>query len=165
MSRLEVLKKSLEKKEILFNEKLVNHFADVKSANGQPLNDKRNGGVTLDRWDKQNESLRNLKQSVEKTKSAIEREESKIAYVEALSSEIPKEIMDLVEKGILTQWRKNPNFFFVVGVEKARIVWDLKKKVVAHRYIREIKDKAQWALFRDVYNRLNAQLNTENSND
>lgn len=159
MSRLEILKKSLEKKECLFSEKLESHFHDVKSANGQPLNDKRNGYVTLNRWEKQNDSLCNLNKSIEKTINAIEREESKIAYVEALSSEIPKAIMDLVEQGILTQWRKHPNFFFVVGVDKARILWDFDRKVVAHRYIREIKDKGQWALFRDVYNSLNAQLN------
>ena len=78
-----------------------------------------------------------------------------------VSSEIPKAIMDLVEQGTLTQWRKHPNFFFVVGVDKARILWDFDRKVVAHRYISAIKDKGQWALFRDVYNRLNAQLNGE----
>ncbi|WP_151869832.1 hypothetical protein [Acinetobacter sp. TUM15509] len=161
MSRLEILKKSLEKKESLFSAKLESHFADVKSANGQPLNDKRNGFVTLNRWESQNESLRNLNQSIDKTKNAIEREESKIAYVEAVSSEIPKAIMDLVEQGTLTQWRKHPNFFFVVGVDKARILWDFDRKVVAHRYISAIKDKGQWALFRDVYNSLNAQLNGE----
>jgi hypothetical protein len=161
MKRLDVLKQSLEKKEALFNTKLMAHYDDVKSANGQPLNDKQNGFATMNRWEKQNDSLRNLDKSIEATKSAIAREESKQEYVEYVSSEIPKEIMDLVEQGTLTQWRKHPNFFFVVGVDKARIFWDFERNVVAHRYIREIKDKGQWALFRDVYNSLNAQLNGE----
>ncbi|TPS05799.1 hypothetical protein FJV14_00060 [Acinetobacter baumannii] len=159
MKRLDILKQSLEKKEALFNTKLVTHYDDVKSANGQPLNDKRNGFATMNRWEKQNDSLRNLNKSIEKTKSAIDREESKQEYVEYVSSEIPKEIMELVEKGTLIQWRKHPNFFFVVGVNKARILWDFDRKVVAHRYISEIKDKGQWALFRDVYNSLSSQLN------
>lgn len=159
MKRLDILKQSLEKKEALFNTKLMAHYDDVKSANGQPLNDKRNGFATMNRWEKQNDSLRNLDKSIETTKSAIAREESKQEYVKYVSSEIPKAIMDLVEQGTLNQWRKHPNFFFVVGVDKARIFWDFERKVVAHRYIREITDKGQWALFRDVYNSLNAQLN------
>ncbi|MFH3939201.1 hypothetical protein WDA44_01885 [Acinetobacter nosocomialis] len=163
MSRLEILKQSLEKKEQAFNSKLNAHFEDVKSANGQPLNDKRNGHATLNRWAKQNDSLRTLKSGIQKTKDAIEREESKIANVQAVSAEIPNEILELVACGILTQWRRHPNFFFVVGVDKARIFWDFKRNVVAHRYISEIKDKEQWAKFRDVYNGLNKVLNKEPS--
>ncbi len=44
MTRLEILKNSLEKKQAKFNEKLNEHFMEVRRANGQPLNDKRNGG-------------------------------------------------------------------------------------------------------------------------
>ena len=49
MSRLDILKASLEKKQAKFNRKLNEHFSDVKSANGQPLNDKRNGYSTMKR--------------------------------------------------------------------------------------------------------------------
>ena len=35
MSRLDILKASLEKKQAKFNRKLNEHFSDVKSANGQ----------------------------------------------------------------------------------------------------------------------------------
>lgn len=57
MSRLDILKTSLEKKQAKFYEKLNEHFADVRSANGQPLNDKKNGASTMKRWDKQNNVL------------------------------------------------------------------------------------------------------------
>lgn len=69
--RLEILEKSLIKKEFEFSRRLENHIQDVKRANGQPLNDKRNGRATLNRWDKQNESLRRLNDSIKKTKDAI----------------------------------------------------------------------------------------------
>ena len=165
MSRLEILKKSLAKKEDAFNSKLNSHFEDVKSANGQPLNDKRNGQVTLDRWEKQNNSLRNLENGIKKTKDAIEREELKIANVNQVSQGIPKEILDLVADGTLVQWRKHPNFFFVAGVDKARITWDAKRKVVTHRYLSEIKDQEQWSKFRNAYNNLNSLLNKGESHE
>ena len=55
--RLEILEESLKKKQQLFDRRLQNHFDTVKQTNGQPLNDKRNGHATLDKWDRQNESL------------------------------------------------------------------------------------------------------------
>ena len=94
--RLEILKRSLEKKQAEFDNKLSNHIADVKRANGQPLNDKRNGYVTLNRWERQNDSLRNLQQSIEKTKNAIETEEYKISGVETAKETMPKELLNLV---------------------------------------------------------------------
>ena len=75
MSRLEILKSSLKKKEDKFNKKINDHFRDVASANGQPLNDKRNGPATMRRWDRQNNAISNLQKEIDKTKSAIEREE------------------------------------------------------------------------------------------
>jgi len=99
--RLEILKNSLIKKERQFDDKLQNHIDTVKQANGQPLNDKRNGQATLNKWDRQNESLRNLKDSIQKTKDAIEREEGKIMEVERTNEIIPTEILELVESGFL----------------------------------------------------------------
>lgn len=157
--RLDILKRSLEKKESEFSNRLSNHIADVKRANGQPLNDKRNGHVTLNRWDRQNDSLKNLQTSIEKTKNAIELEESKIIGVETAKERLPQAIVTLIESGVLTQWRKYPNTFFVVGVEKARIVWDNKKKQVCHKYVKSIPDKDQLKAFASVYNPLNATLN------
>ena len=52
--RMEVLQRSLEKKQTKFDRQLQKHVDDVRGANGQPLNDKRNGRATLNRWEKQN---------------------------------------------------------------------------------------------------------------
>jgi len=157
--KLEILKKSLAKKEQLFDEKLGNHIDTVKQANGQPLNDKRNGQATLNKWERQNEALRNLKDGIEKTKQAIEIEEGKIEDVEYTNKIIPAEILKLVESGELNQWRKHPHTFFVPGVDRARIVWDEKRKVVAHRYAHEITVQEQRSKFVKIYNALNAVLN------
>lgn len=159
MSRLDILKASLEKKQVKFNNKLDEHFADVRSANGQPLNDKRNGASTMRRWDKQNDSLRTLDASIEKTKAAIERETSKQGYIERTKNGMPKEITDLIESGTLKQWGKYPNIMFVDGVDKARIIWDNKKKVVMHKFANTLTDKEQRKKFAQVYNSLYAAIN------
>jgi len=157
--RLEILKKSLVKKEQQLEQKFETHFATVKQANGQPLNDKRNGQATLNKWERQNEGIRNQKESIEKTKRAIEKEEWKIKDVEQTNTYIPTEILELVEKGELNQWRKHPNTFFVPDVDKARIVWDNKRKVVAHRYAHLITEQEQRTKFVRLYNVLNSVLN------
>lgn len=159
MSRLDILKASLEKKQEKFDKKLDEHFADVKSANGQPLNDKRNGTSTMRRWDKQNDSLRTLDASIEKTKAAIERETAKLGCIERTKNEMPKEITDLIESGTLKQWGKYPHIMFVDGVDKARIIWDDKKKVVMHKFVSAITDKEQRTKFAQVYNTLYASIN------
>ena len=61
-ARLKMLEQSLKKKEDAFDSKLNSHIDDVKSANGQPLNDKSNGSNTQRRWERQNDALRNLKE-------------------------------------------------------------------------------------------------------
>ena len=156
--KLEILQQSLTKKQSAFDDKLNTHFEIVKEANGQPLNDKRNGRATLAKWERQNDSLRNLKEGIETTKKAIEREEDKIANVENANSFIPREIIKLVENGELVQWRKHPTTFFVAGVEKARIVWDEKRKVLAHKYVKEVTDKEQYSKFAKMFNSLNTAL-------
>lgn len=158
--RLEVLKKSLIKKEQELSRRLDAHFEDVKRTNGQPLNDKRNGSATLNRWERQNNAIRTIKESIEKTKNAIEKEQWKINGVNYQNENfIPKEILELVEKGELIQWRKNPTHFFVPGVDKARIWWDEKRKAVAHKYAHLITEQEQRTKFVRLYNGLNAVLN------
>lgn len=157
--RIEILKASLLKKEARFNERIQNHFDTVKLANGQPLNDKRNGRATMDKWDKQSDALRTLEESIQKTKDAIEREERKIQNVESAKEFIPAEIMELVDSGVLNQWRKHPHTFFVNGVEKGRIVWDKKSLVVCHKYYNQIPEPEQKAVFRAILNDLVAKLN------
>ena len=88
-TRLEILQGSLVKKQQKFDDMLAHHFATVKLANGQPLNDKRNGAATLRRWDRQDEALRNQLAEIEKTKRAIEREEGKNAETEHVYNTFP----------------------------------------------------------------------------
>lgn len=151
--RLEILKQSLKKKETEFSRRVDEHFKTVAKANGQPLNDKRNGRATLNEWERQDRGIANQLNEIEKTKEAIEREEMKIARVE--NEQIPSEITALVESGVLVQWRKYPNYFFVKGVEKARIIWLDKTREVAHKYASSITDPEQRKRFAEVYNGLN----------
>lgn len=158
-NRLDILKKSLAKKEQELRRKFDVHFETVRQANGQPLNDKRNGQATLNKWERQNDAIRTQKESIEKTKRAIEFEEGKIKEVEYTNNFIPIEILELVESGILIQWRKHPHTFFVAGVDKARIVWLEKRKQVAHKFVSEIKDQEQRTKFVRVFNPLGLLLN------
>ncbi|BEM10535.1 hypothetical protein SM14VA5_30390 [Serratia marcescens] len=152
--RLEILKASLAKKESQFNERLQAHFDTVKLANGQPLNDKRNGQATLSKWDKQSDSLRRLEGSIQRTKDAIEREEMKIATASMVN--IPEFMQKAIDDGQITQWRKFPRFFFVNGVKHGRIVLDEKSGTIGHRYLSKVS-KEEYPVFRDVFNKLNKQ--------
>ncbi|MEF9922946.1 MAG: hypothetical protein RR854_00030 [Muribaculaceae bacterium] len=163
MNRLEILQASLEKKQSKFYEKLDAHFQDVKSANGQPLNDKRNGASTMRRWDRQDDALFVQQSEIEKTKNAIEREERKQSNIEGNKERMPKEIKDLIDNGTLKQWGKYPHIMFVSGVEKARIIWDYKKKVVSYKFLSSITDKEQRKIFASVYNSLNHSINSSNN--
>lgn len=156
-ARLEILKRSLSKKTEAFDLRMGAHFESVKSANGQPLNDKRNGGTTLAKWDRQNDSLRNLSKGIEKTKAAIEREESQIQRVESAAESFPDPIKREIASGHLVQWRKHPRTFFVAGVEKARIVL-LDDGRLAHRYVSSITDAEQRKTFARTYNQLSAEI-------
>ena len=152
--KLEILKASLEKKEAMFNQKLNNHIATVKQANGQPLNDKRNGRATLNKWENQNNSLNSLQLEIEKTKQAIKNEIAKIKNVEHANDILPSQIIDLINEGTLIQWRKYPHIFFVKEVDKARIIWNDRKRNVDYKYFNLVTDKNQRQLFADVYNNL-----------
>ena len=157
--RLEFLRASLTKNQEVLTQKIDTHFETVKQANGQPLNDKRNGRATLNKWEKQSDSIKSQVESIKKTQEAIEYEEGLIRSSENALNSIPAEIATLVQDGILIQWRRYPNTFFVEGVEKGRIVWDFKKKAVFHKFYSSIPDKEQREKFRNVYNGLNQTLN------
>lgn len=157
-TRLQILETSLLKKQAEFDEKLQHHFDTVKQANGQPLNDKKNGPATLKKWDQQNQALRNLQDSIAKTERAIEIEKYKISNVEGAKKGFPQPILDMLESGQLIQWRKHPNTFFVKGVDKARIVWDEKDKIIFTRYKNSISDPEVWRTFAKTFNTLLKQL-------
>lgn len=161
MNRLDTLRHSLDKKQAKFNKMLENHIEDVKSANGQPLNDKRNGRATLNRWDKQNEALLKQQSEIEITINAIEKEERLVNHILHVNNDIPQIIMDMVTDGTLEQWRKFPHIFFVSGVDKARIIWDKDKKVVAHKFYSCVLDVNKRKKFAEIYNKLNTALNKQ----
>ena len=156
--RLQILENSLKKKEEKFNEKLSELYSDVKSANGQPLNDKSNGKSTMARWNKKDNALRTLNKEIERTKEAIEREQFKINRVETVNEFIPAPILELVEKGVLNQWRKHPDRFFVEGVEKGRIIFDRKKGELLNQYYNSIPTQEQKEKFKKVFNTLKEEL-------
>ena len=153
--RLQILENSLIKKQAAFDAAIKVHFDTVRQANGQPLNDKRNGQATLKKWARQDESLRNQQAEIEKTKRAIERE--KILIGNADDVEIPQFLRDALGEGKITQWRKHPNRFFVVGVERGRIIWDEKNQTLAYSYVSEVP-REQYPIFRDVFNDLRKKL-------
>jgi len=143
--RLEILEGSLAKKKSAFDQSIDAHFTDVKRANGQPLNDKRNGQATLNRWEKQSDALRNKQSGIELTERAIEREKGKILEVARALDGMPQQIVDLIESGTLILWRKHPNTFFVSGVDKARIQY--KGGKLFHKFTSSIKDRGNLQSF------------------
>lgn len=159
--KLKILKASLIKKEAVLDQRYETHFASVAQANGQPLNDKRNGQATLNKWDRQSEAIRNQKESIEKTKQAIEKEEYKISDTEGAKKELPSVILEMLETEQLIQWRKHPNTFFVKGVDKARIVFDPKKRIIFTRYRNSITEQDVWKLFVSAFNKILKQLQDE----
>jgi len=160
-TKLDRLKASLVKKQQAFDDKLAEHMDSVAQANGQPLNDKRGGAATISRWDKQSDALRALEEGIAKTKAAMEDEKGTLALIAGTNATLPVEILELVESGELTQWRKYPHIFFVDGVDKARIIWDRKNKRVAHKYVNSITDQAQRTKFVRIYNQLYVELNAQ----
>lgn len=153
-ARLELLQRSLERKQAAFDARLSAHFDAVRATNGQPLNDKRNGAATLRQWERHNDALRAAQASIEVTQAAIEREAATIERIAAVA--LPEAIQSRIDAGELSQWRKHPNTFFVTGVGKARIVLRPDGQV-AHRYARCITDPEQRRVFARVYNAIHAE--------
>lgn len=160
-TRLEVLRASLEKKEAEFARRLDAYMDDVRSANGQPLNDKRCGASTLARWDRKNESLKALEREIIKTREAIYREEARLLDCAEALEALPSEIVALIEEGTLKQWRKHPNTLFVEGVSKARLQWDAKRGRLEKKYDNRITDEGERRRFAEVYDRLAETLKTK----
>jgi hypothetical protein len=156
MTRLDILKNSLIKKEKIADDRLQNHFSAVREANGQPLNDKRNGRATLNKWGRQNDSIRKSLAEIEKTKQAIEREESKVDECNRVNSELPPVFLEYIDSGLITQWRKYPNMFFVVGGGRARLIW--KNNNLWNNYYSECTPEEK-VIFKKIYNEIVDKLN------
>ena len=160
-TRGEVLQASLEKKLAKYKDLESRHIADVRSANGQPLNDKRNGQATMNRWKKQRTAMANQDKEIAKTERAIEDEQWKVRGVAEANKGVPSSISRMVEDGGLTQWRKYPNRFFIPDVDKARIIWDPEKQELSHSYTRSITDKDQQVKFLETWKQLKKDLESE----
>jgi hypothetical protein len=155
--RLEILQNSLQKKEAVLDQKFENHFADVKLGNGQPINDKRNGQATLNRWESQNNSIKNQLKEIEKTKAAIEFEQGKILGCDEILKDLPEPFLAALETGEITQWRKFPNRFFVKDGGRGRIIWE-KQKILCS-YVPE-SGTPERAAFAACFNKLKSQIET-----
>jgi len=118
-------------------------------ANGQPMNDKRNGRAFFNKIEQQNYTIRNLKDSIKITERAINREQGKVFNVKEVSKTLPAILKKMIKSGKITQWRKHPTFFFVNGVKKARI--HLKDGKVYYRYGSYITTKKDAKLFSEIY--------------
>lgn len=158
--RLEVLKSSLIKKQEAFDKALQSHMDDVRSSNGQPMNDKRNGRATMSRWDTQNDRLRKLQAEIEKTKVAIDNEQFKVNRVATTNDTLPQVLLEKVASGELQQWRKHPSFFFVTGIDKARIQYRDGKLWAS--YYKELS-KDDYAVFVTKFKELAGLIDLEKS--
>ena len=125
--KLEILKNSLDRKESVLNQKFDSHFVDVKHGNGQPMNDKRNGQATMSRWEKQSDSIRNQLKEIEKTKRAIEIEETKIFGCENILENLPQAFLDCLDKIMKNKFhrlvRKSPIFAEIISISIIFIIY------------------------------------------
>ena len=155
-TRTDVLKASLEKKEAKLNDLFENQFSHWKKTNGQPMNDKKSGASHFKKSDKNDDAIRNQLAEIEKTKKAIEKEAVKVEQSERVKNSLPSSIVELLDSGKITQWRKFPDTFFVKGVDKGRLQY--KNGVLSNRYYKDIPTQEQKAIFKDLYNTLNGKI-------
>lgn len=155
--RLEILERSLAKKNAKFDAAFEAHRADVVGAQGEPMAGHSGGERVLRRWERQSAGLKSLVAGIEKTERAIEIERGKISESAVAMGAMPQAIADLVEAGTLIQWRKHPATFFVDGVDKARI--QFKGGVLSHKYSRSVTDPVQSQKFKEVFNGLHIAIN------
>jgi len=158
--RLEILKQSLIKKEQELEAKFEVRFDHQKITNGQPMNDKRNGFSWFAKSEKLDNAIRNQMASIEKTKEAIAKEEQKISQCQDVKEVLPCAILKAIENGLITQWRKFPNRFFVVGVEKGRLIWNKKENKLQYSYASSIPNNEQFQIFRKVAIELSKEIET-----
>lgn len=170
MSRLQILENSLINKKANLDKFFEELYSHQKLTNGQPMNDKLNGGSWFKRHEQLNRKIANQYKEIEKTEKAILKEEYKIENVEDSRKELPQPILDLIDDGTLIQWRKYPNTFFINGLDKIRLYYEkkvMKTKITEnlyHKYIDEFRENCtqeQWKKFADVYNNLYPLIDKE----
>jgi len=157
-TRLDILKNSLEKKKQVLDSRYDAYFEDVKRGNGQPMNDKRNGQATLNRWDRKSNSIRSAEEAIKVTEEAIIKHEYREKAIERTKSILPAPLLDSLTSGDIRQWHRFPNYFFVKGVEKGRFFWDTKTKCIRLKYMSQIPNKEQKDLFISVVRQLDKDI-------
>ena len=161
--RIQILEASLKKKEEELQNLFDNHFGTWKQTNGQPMNDKRNGGAFFNKIEKQNEAIRNKQASIQKTKDAIENEKGRIGAKVYNKNSLPNSLKILVENKEINQWSRHPNTFFVSGVKKARIVFDPKTNSISHKFSNTLQNGEERKKFVRLYNELYKEFNENNA--
>ncbi len=170
MNRLEILQNSLINKKANLDVFFEDLYSHQRLTNGQPMNDKRNGGTWFKRHDQLNNKIANQFKEIEKTENAIEREQSKIDNYSDIEKDLPQPILDLIQSGTLVQWKRYPNTFFIQGLDTVRLVYDKKvmktkiKETLFNRYQNEFKkncSREQWLKFVKIWNELYPLINKE----
>jgi hypothetical protein len=77
---------------------------------------------------------------------------------------MPDYLKAMIKAKTLRQWGKFPHIMFVAGVENARIHFCDETGLCHHKYVDRIPNKEQYAIFRDVYNSINAMQNELGNN-
>jgi hypothetical protein len=149
-TREQVLVDSLARKQQQFDNRFAVHFDEATARQGQPWHDNAKDRSARKRLDRQDAALHTLKESIQKTEDALARERRKVAAVERTAAILPAAILEALESGTLSQWRRHPTTFFVHGVERARLVWDVDRQQLTTRYLGELKEETARARFLEV---------------
>ena len=123
MNRLDILKNSLEKKQILLNNAYQEDYNFVVSKAGEPLGNNANYLKKIEQMDNK---IKNLETSIQKTKLAIEKEELKakgLNYFGKIISSVDN-IEKLTEKANNSSTRGNKSYY----LKKAKELQQIKEK-------------------------------------
>lgn len=151
MKIIEKMKNKLTKMEEKKSSMINAHFAEILPHGGTPfITDNSKGKAAKNRFDKSNDAIRNISKQIEEQKEKISRMESKIAYrttqikqsVKFIEkNEISSILLKLQEDGKVKQWAKNPQLFFVIGLEKVALMTLNGKVGINKKYCAKTKEE------------------------
>jgi len=139
--------------------RLEKEFYDKFDANpraghgGTPdILDNSKGRMMKRAYEKYNDQLRGLKEKIEKQKQKIEKTEARKAYyttqtkkskkrMESKGEPIPQKLNDLAKAGKLKQWARNPDLFFVPGMDKVAVTYNNGKLGISKKYPAKTKEE------------------------
>lgn len=81
------------------------------------------------------------------------------SYKDIVKEQMPKYIIELIDKHILIQWKQYPHIMHVSMVPYGRIVWDKKKRTISHRGTENIHEVSQRIKFLKVWKDLRKHIN------